>query len=683
MLGGGTAKLQLLLEMKNQMKGAFVKAKQMVSSDVNEMKSKLGELRGKASDTFESLGDSLPGVANLAGGLNTKLAAVVATLGLLLTMTGKVGAESTRMAIDWERGMAKVNVTAGLQKNELRDLSQEIRGIGARNFSDLAEVPEAFNRIISSGMDLKSSLDLLDPTLKASKAGFTDIETVAKAAVSAMASSGITDATRMYDILFATLNKGNAEFADIANYLPKIIPMARNAGITFEDTAGAFAYLTAQGFKAEAAATGLMNVFKSLSDTRTLFGSKTSKGFKGIGVEVFDATGKMKPFLEILQQLRGAMKGLNDQARVTKFDSIGLDMEASMTLSAMLQDYEKLAGIVEFTNNSQGQLNEALKNSETSLDNWTLLTNQVKSDMIDLGEDVLPLISRLSADTLATYKELKADIKELAQDSSLVAVAWENVENVFKAIGRVVDVIKEDFARLGDMLKPWMEGLENITRLIRNLRNGNMGFESVAEERRRKQEEKNWESEWGWRKDAMKDPAIVAFARENALKRFGKNPAYGMKATEEDAYIEMRRLTSAKKAFDFALETLNKSGDKKSLGALKDLGITSAGDFYRLMKEGTLAGVMDKLPGLMPKTMNAAGGGGAKGGSTSMGDTGVGKVVGSGQQIRNITVNFGSFIKGDIISQNKVIQNMTSEELKKWLQETMKSVIYSLETSYG
>ena len=137
--------------------------------------------------------------------------------------------------MDWQKGMAEINVTAGLTQTELAKLSDQMLDIGAQNVAPLEEVPGAFNKIISAGLDAKTALASLDPTLKAAKAGFVDIETVAKAGTSVMNSAGvkdlvaendIVDATgkvitkkgavlktaieQVYDTLFATMQKGSA-----------------------------------------------------------------------------------------------------------------------------------------------------------------------------------------------------------------------------------------------------------------------------------------------------------------------------------------------------------------------------------------------------------------------------------------------------------------------------------------
>lgn len=58
------------------------------------------------------------------------------------------------------------------------------------------------------------------------------------------------------------------------------------------------------------------------------------------------------------------------------------------------------------------------------------------------------------------------------------------------------------------------------------------------------------------------------------------------------------------------------------------------------------------------------------------------KVTGAASQVRNISISFGSYIKGDIITQNKQIQNMSKDELDRWLREHLLRLIQSVEGAY-
>jgi TP901 family phage tail tape measure protein len=378
------AKLELLLELKNRLKAGLGAAKNTVLNELKGLKDKLSDFGSANMKAFSAITSEIPGVSR-ALGLLANPYALAATAALAFVTAG---AAATKMSLEWEKSMAKVNVTAQLNRDQLSDLSSQLRYIGAQGTADLMEVPEAFNRIISAGLSVEQSLAALGPTLKAAKAGFTDIETVAKAGIGVMKSSG-EDINVVYDTLFATLNKGNAEFRDIAQYLPKVIPGARLAGAELYETAGAFAFLTAQGQTAEQSTTGLMNAFKALSDPKFI------DGFKKIGIDVFDANGKFRGIVPIVEDLNESMKGLNNEQAAYKFDLIGLDQEARMAFGSMIQNVDELKTTIDFTKNSTGQLDEAIKNSATSTEGWAKGWNKIKFLAMEFGDLFVPIVKAI------------------------------------------------------------------------------------------------------------------------------------------------------------------------------------------------------------------------------------------------------------------------------------------------
>ncbi len=376
-------KLELLLELKNRLKAGLSSAKNSALTSMKDMKSKLNDFTTSNMKAFTSIADEIPGVGRAISLLaNPYALAAAAALAF-----GAAAVKATNMALDWQKSMAKVNVTAQLGRKELSGLSTQLRYVGSQMTGEFMEVPEAFNRIISAGLSVDQSMAALVPTLKAAKAGFTDIETVAAAGIGVMKSSG-ENINVVYDTLFATLNKGNAEFKDIAQYLPKVIPGARLAGAELYETAGAFAFLTAQGQTAEQSTTGLMNAFKALSDPRF------TKGFKDIGVNVFDK-GKFRGILPIVTDLQKRMQGLNDEQAGLLIKTIGLDQEARMAFGTMIQNVDELKSTLDFVKNSTGQLDEAVKNSATSTEGWAKGWNKVKFLAIEFGNLFVPIVEWL------------------------------------------------------------------------------------------------------------------------------------------------------------------------------------------------------------------------------------------------------------------------------------------------
>lgn len=390
----GLAKLQLLIDLKNNLNAGLDAAKNKVEKTTGQMQDKLDKFKASNIKAFDAIKNEVPGIGRVLDLLANPYVALTA----IVLAFGAATYKSTMYANQWHTGMAKINVTAGLTQTELGKLSDKILQIGGDNVAPLEQVPEAFNRIISAGLSVNESLATLDPTLKAAKAGFTDIETVAAAAVSVMQSSG-QDANKVYDVLFATLNKGNAEFRDIAQYLPKVIPMARNVGFALGETAGAYASLTTK-LKPEAAATALEGMMRALSDKDRV------KAFKKIGVEIFDKKGMVRGFMDIMNDLNKKMAGLTDKQRMLKFGSLGLDQESVLGFSTLIQDIPNLKASIDATVNSQGALNKAYADSVTPLDSFLQTMNLLKVEAIRIGELFLPVLTAIGNGALFVARNL-------------------------------------------------------------------------------------------------------------------------------------------------------------------------------------------------------------------------------------------------------------------------------------
>lgn len=432
--------LELVDKVTSPMKG--------VTTSVERPLDAVNKLQLNSTKALDAISSQVPGVGNAIGMLANPY--MLAAAGAAAVVA--VGYKATTMALDWQGGLAKVNVTAQLTQKELTGLSEQLLQIGKQNIAPIEQIPESFNKIISAGLDVKTSLDVLDPSLKAAKAGFGDVGEVAKSAVAVMNSSG-RDINTVYDVLFATLNKGNAEFSDIAQYLPKLIPMARNAGFALGETAGAWAYLTAQGQTSERATTLAQNAMKALADPAKI------KAFKEMGVTLYDQSGKIKPLTNIIDQLAGKTKGLSDLSRAKFFGQIGLDQEAASFFATATQNAQKFRETIDFTTNSQGQLSEAYKNSMTPLDSWHQITNLIKGNMIDLGMKVLPIISSIGQgviDVIQWFKDwynssvmLRDYLSQLGnvfQWIFKIAIApikavWNWINNIGEAIGWVISKI--------------------------------------------------------------------------------------------------------------------------------------------------------------------------------------------------------------------------------------------------
>ncbi|MDR1865979.1 MAG: phage tail tape measure protein [Bacteroidales bacterium] len=391
------SKLELVLEMKDRLSAGLRMAKDAVSTATADMKQKLHSLKTAGVQAFSEMKDRIPGLGTAIEMLRNPIIAVAAGAVAL----GTAFVKCTKMANDWHEQMANINVTAEQTPAQLRKLSDELMAVGARNAAPLEEVPKAYAAILGALDDVNTATATLEPTLRASKAGFTDIETTARAATSTMMAAGV-ESEKAFDVLFMTVKKGNAEFKDVANYLPKVIPMARTLGFSLEETAGAFASLTAK-LNPNSASTALEGAIRAFSN------EKVVAKLKGIGINVFDVrTGASRPLLDIIKDMNAAMTGLTDRQRMAKMGMLDMDQTATLGISAMMQDIDGLAGSIDATTNSQGALNNAYRDAAGPLDSWKIAQNQIRADMIKIGEIFLPVLGQIGLAASAALRGIGA-----------------------------------------------------------------------------------------------------------------------------------------------------------------------------------------------------------------------------------------------------------------------------------
>ena len=347
--------------------------------------------------------------------------------GAAVVAFGAYAVDGTRLANEWNKGMAKANVTIGETPEGLKRISEKLQQM-PRYGNDMMAIPETFNQIISGTGDVNKSMDIMQFALKGARAGFTDLNTVADAGVNIMNSVGnkVSGAKEVYDVLFATLNKGKGEFKDIADYLPRIIPYSNQLGVSFKETSAMFALMTAKGQTTEQSTMLLQNAFISLLDGK-------KRGKMEQFVKVFD-NGKIRPFANIVGDLSNKMKGMSDQQRVNLLDKLGLDAQAASAFSVLSQNADELKGFITDINNSsvgKGALEKALGDSKHAGDGVSRIKEKWDNLKMSLGQKIAPFWEKFTSG----IADLMDWLVKVEEKTGFFSSAWKVVINVMKWAG--------------------------------------------------------------------------------------------------------------------------------------------------------------------------------------------------------------------------------------------------------
>lgn len=293
-------------------------------------------------------------------------------------------------AMAFDMDMAKLNMTAKLDEKGLEGLQTKLRTIAKDNSADVVLMPAGFEEILTQTGNVDTSLQILDASLKGSKAGFEDLGSVSDALSKTLAAVGSEQAGAhdVLDTFMAVKRVGAGNFKDFAQYMPSLIAGAADLGVGYKDVAGMFANMTGKGKDAAGASKLMQSMFTELGKT------DITQNLEQAGVKILDAQGKMRGVVDVFGDLNNAMSGMDDESKTAFLRDMGISgEEARQAIISMGSDLGALSGAMEATANATGETVAALENSDTPMRSLIGCWNDFNTLGLDLGKLMLPLFS--------------------------------------------------------------------------------------------------------------------------------------------------------------------------------------------------------------------------------------------------------------------------------------------------
>lgn len=315
-----------------------------------------------------------------------------------------IGVQSTKLALDYETGMAKINATAQLGADTLDKLKGRLIEIGSKSGGNFELMPQAYEKILSQTGKVNLSLDILETSVKGAKAGFTDIDTVAGALAQTLSIVGEqnTTANEVMDTLMKAKAVGAGEFKDFAQYMPQLIAAGSSLSVGFKDVAGVFSYMTAKGQSASDAAMLMQNAFTALQKGEII------KGMSKKGIDLFNPDGSRKNIGLVFGELSKKMKGLTDKGKTQFLLDIGLnDAQARNAFAVLTSDAEKFKKIMYEVNHALGETDKQIDATANRARTWGDIGDQLKTIGVVIGDFLLPVLDGALTFVIEFGRELK------------------------------------------------------------------------------------------------------------------------------------------------------------------------------------------------------------------------------------------------------------------------------------
>ena len=242
----------------------------------------------------------------------TRFSARMATFSRRMAVTaGMIGAPivaALRSFAAFEKQMAEVSTMLDKPQQHMKRFSTEIQRMSMQFGQSTGTLAKGLYQILSATIDASKALGVLHASAKAAIAGLSDTTTAADLITTVLNSYNMeaNDATKVSDILFATIKRGKTTFAELAQFLGKLTAVSAEVGVRFEEVTATIALLTRNGVQTEVAITAIRQALASLLKPAKQSADEFERIFgMAMSPEAIEQMGGLPGFLKRLSERSG------------------------------------------------------------------------------------------------------------------------------------------------------------------------------------------------------------------------------------------------------------------------------------------------------------------------------------------------------------------------------------------
>lgn len=362
-----------------------------------------------AKRATKEVGDSGVNLDRLGGKMQDT--GITLSKSVTLPLIGAAGL-AIKMSSDFESAFARMSGLAGVEASEVDGLKKSVLALAGETAQSPQKLADALYEASSAGLDTAGAMEAVKVAAKGAAVGMGSAQDIVGLVASATAAYGKENisAARATDILTASIKAGRADPEELAGSLGRILPIASQLGVSFDEVGGATAFLSnIMGNTAETV-TALQGFFvQLLSPTQQ---GKQALLDMGTSVEDLHAAIDEKGLMGALELLRSKGFAANQDALRNLFP----DVQAFQGALALVSDTSgALSGTLDATRNSTGQLDKAFA---IAADTGGFKMKQAWADvqvaMIKAGDVILPIAAGV-ADAIARIATVFSDLPGPAQ----------------------------------------------------------------------------------------------------------------------------------------------------------------------------------------------------------------------------------------------------------------------------
>lgn len=347
-------------------------------------------------------------------------------------------ASAVMMANSLDVSFTKIDTLVGISGKALAGMRTEVKAVSSETGLMQKDLADTLFVVTSAGLRGSEALDVVERSAKATNIGLGETKEIARAITAVMQAYGTETmgAAHATDVLTAIVREGNLEASDLAPTLGRVVGMASQLGISFEEVGANIATFTRLGVGAEEAVVGLRGVMGAL--LKPTEQSKAALASIGVTMSQLRDRVSKQGLASSLQFLMKQFKG-NDEGLAALIPNVRALSNVLGTAGAQADNYTK---IVSNLNNANGIVDKGFKKVTQTADFKfrTALVN-LKNAGTELGNTFMPLAVNLAG----AVSKLLQPLASLDQNTRNwivgIGLAVAAIGPILFIIGKLVAVI--------------------------------------------------------------------------------------------------------------------------------------------------------------------------------------------------------------------------------------------------
>lgn len=303
----------------------------------------------------------------------------------------KFATSAVQTGMQFDSAMSQVAATMGVSVDEIKELREFAKEMGATTAFSATQAAEALNYMALAGYDAEKSMKMLPTVLNLAAAGGFDLADASDMVTDAQSALGLSieETSTMVNQMAKTAARSNTSVKQLGDAMLTIGGTAKFMAGGTDRLQTVLGLLADNGIKGSEAGTHLRNMLLKLSSP-TESGKKVMEKF---GLAVFDAEGNMRDMQDIMLDLSKALDTVTNEERVQAISDLfnSRDLSAvNALLGTSKERWDELgASILEAKGSAEKMAGTQLGNLSGDI---TLMKSALEGVRIEFSEGITPAI---------------------------------------------------------------------------------------------------------------------------------------------------------------------------------------------------------------------------------------------------------------------------------------------------